>query len=66
MRIKMPIIKKLVQIGTSKAIIIPSAYLEYWRMKGKTICEFGVDINKKIVLTPIFKVMAEEDKTGHK
>lgn len=50
----MPIIKKLVRVGDSKAIIIPSSYLKYWSKKGKLLKEFGVKINKKIVLTPIF------------
>lgn len=57
--------KKLVQIGGSKAIIIPSSYLDYWQMKGKEIHEFGMEINRKIVLEPIFTdVPKQEPKEG--
>ena len=51
----MPMIKKLVQVGGSKAVIIPNSYLDYWQLKGKIIYEFGLEINKKIVLIPIFE-----------
>ena len=65
MLIIMPIIKKLVQVGGSKALIIPNSYLNYWQLKGKEIHEFSVVINKKIVLEPIFTdIPKQEPKEG--
>jgi len=51
--------KKLVQVGGSRAIIIPNSYLKYWKLKGKTINEFGLEINKKLILEPILEDITE-------
>ncbi len=51
----MPLKRKLVSIGNSKAVVIPHDYLEYYRKKGKTIKEVGLEINKKIIILPIFE-----------
>lgn len=58
----MPMRKKLVQVGGSRAVIIPNSYLNYWCLKGKIIHEFGIEINKKIILKPIFKDIKSEIK----
>ena len=50
----MAILRKLISIGNSKAIIIPHDYLEYHRKNGKIIREVGLEINDKIIINPIF------------
>jgi antitoxin component of MazEF toxin-antitoxin module len=51
----MPLKRKLVSIGNSKAVVIPHDYLEYYWKKGKIIKEVGLEINKKIIILPIFE-----------
>lgn len=56
--------KKLFQIGNSKALIIPKSYLDYWQLKGKEIHEFGMKMNRKIVLEPIFTDIPKQEPKG--
>jgi hypothetical protein len=51
----MPLKRKLVSIGNSKAVVIPHDYLEYYRNQGKNIKEVVLEINKKITILPIFE-----------
>jgi hypothetical protein len=57
----MPLIKNLIKISHSKALIIPHNYLEYYKLQGKEINQFRLDINKKIILTPIFEEIPESN-----
>ena len=51
----MKIIKKLIKISGSRGIIIPHDYLAYYeQLKGKTINKVSIEINKKLIITPIF------------
>lgn len=63
--INMAILKKLIRVGGSKAIVIPNSYLSYWKLKGKTINEVGLKINKNIIIEPIF-IDIEKDPGQHK
>jgi len=56
-------IKKLIKVGESQAVTIPAAYLQFWHRLGKEIREFELEINKKIVLTPILTDIKEETKS---
>jgi hypothetical protein len=58
----MPILKRLIKINESKAIVIPYSYFEYYRSKGKEINEVSLEIDKKIIIEPIFKDIAAEPK----
>jgi len=50
----MPIIRKLIQVGTSKAITIPKSWLEYFKIhEGIEITEVAVEINKILKIMPI-------------
>jgi len=60
----MPLKRKLVCIGNSKAVVIPHDYLEYYQKQGKTIKEVGLEINKKIIILPIFEEIEAEAPTN--
>jgi len=52
----MPLIKKLIKIHGSKAIVIPCSYFEYYLTKGKKIDKVSLELNgEKIIITPIFR-----------
>jgi hypothetical protein len=51
----MPLKKNLIKISHSKALIIPHDYLAYYELlKGKTINKVNIEINKKLIISPIF------------
>lgn len=58
----MPILKRLIKINESKAVVIPYNYFEYYRRKGKEIHEVSLEINEKIIITPIFENVKESNK----
>ena len=52
----MALIRKLIQVGGSRAVTIPSTWLDYHEKKnGQTIKKVGIEINGKIVIWPILK-----------
>jgi antitoxin component of MazEF toxin-antitoxin module len=52
---KMPIIRKIIGVGASKAVSIPKSWLEYWeRESGQKITEVAVEIDKVLTISPIF------------
>jgi len=54
-------LRKLVTIGDSKAVIIPAEYLSYYeKIKGKKIKQVGIKIDEKIIIDPIFKDDSKE------
>jgi hypothetical protein len=56
----MPLIKKLIKIHGSKAIVIPSSYFEYYLAKGKKIDKVSLELNgEKIIITPILNDLNE-------
>jgi hypothetical protein len=60
----MALLRKLVSIGDSKAVIIPCDYLEYYKKQGKKIKQVGLEINKVIVIKPIFEDISVGDDKG--
>jgi len=55
--IKIPLIRKLFNVGkSSKGIILPKSWLIYHEKKnGKKISEIGMEINGKIIVWPILQ-----------
>jgi len=63
----MPILKKLIRLNESKAIVIPHNYFEYYRSKGKEIKKVSIELGKKIVIKPIFEEIQNNNlKEGKK
>lgn len=51
--------KKIIKIGSSKAMIIPSSYIRYWEMMGKQLKGFDIKVADNLVLRPIFEEIDE-------
>lgn len=50
----MPIIRKIIQVGTSKAVSLPKSWLQLIeRETGKPIKEVAVEVNGILTITPI-------------
>ena len=49
------LLKKVTNIGESRAIIIPAAYFRYWRTKGVDVNEFLMEVDEdgRLVLAPV-------------
>jgi len=58
----MPILKKLIKINESKAVVIPYSYFKFYRSMGKEINEVSLEIDKKIILEPILVDIKTEEK----
>jgi len=54
----MALLRKIVDVGNSKAVTIPRSYLDYWQRKGKEITQVELVINDKILISPVFKKIA--------
>lgn len=47
----MPLVKKLIRIGkSSRAVIIPSEWLEYYEKQGLSIEQVLMELNGKIIM----------------
>ena len=57
----MAVLRKLINIGNSKAIIIPKEYIEFYEQQGKIFNTVGMQINDKIILEPIFENIVRGD-----
>lgn len=51
----MELIRKLVRVGTSRAVVIPANYIESIEKKGKKFTKVKMTLNDKIVLEPILE-----------
>jgi hypothetical protein len=51
----MPIVRKIIQVGkTSKAVIIPKSWLEYYEeQQGKPIETVAIEVNRVLKIEPI-------------
>lgn len=50
----MPLIRKVIQVGTSKAVSLPKSWLELIERKtGKTIKEVAVEVDGVLTIQPI-------------
>ena len=52
----MPIVRKVIDVGkTSKAVILPKSWLEYYEEEsGKQIESVAMEVNKVLTIQPIF------------
>jgi len=49
----MPIIRKVIQVGTSKAVSLPKSWLEYYEREiGKEIRLVAIEVDKKLEIVP--------------
>jgi antitoxin component of MazEF toxin-antitoxin module len=52
----MPIIRKILQHGDSKAVTIPKSWLQNAEQEaGKKIIAFALEVNGKITIQPVFE-----------
>lgn len=50
----MPIIRKVIQVGSSRAVTIPKSWLEYLRKEtGAEITEVAIEVNRVLKVSPI-------------
>lgn len=58
----MPIVRKVIDIGkTSKAVILPKSWLEYYEKEtGKHIDSVAIEVNKILTIQPIFTEEKEQ------
>jgi len=54
---ELPLIRKIIAIGkTSKAVIIPKSWLEYYEKKeGRSINAVAMEVNKVLKIKPILQ-----------
>ena len=58
----MPIIRKIIQVGTSKAVTIPKGWLEYLRKEtGCDVTEVAIEVDRVLKIMPI---LPENEKKG--
>ena len=51
---KMPLIRKVIQVGTSKAVSLPKSWLDLIeRETGKSVKEVAVEVNGFLTIQPI-------------
>lgn len=59
----MPIIRKIIQVGTSKAVSLPKSWLELIeRETGKSVKEVAVEVNGVLTIKPILPKEKEPAK----
>jgi antitoxin component of MazEF toxin-antitoxin module len=52
----MPLIQKLIRVGDSHAVTIPKTWLLYYeKQNGQKIREVAVEINGKLIISPILQ-----------
>lgn len=58
---KMPIIRKVIDVGRSKAVTIPKTWLDYYEKEaGKQIEAVAMEVNKVLTIKPIFTEEAQK------
>jgi antitoxin component of MazEF toxin-antitoxin module len=58
----MQIIRKLIQVGASKAVSLPKSWIESAeRNAGGKITALALEVNDTIILQPIFETKKKED-----
>ena len=51
---KMPLIRKIIEVGTSRAVTIPKDWLEFYEKQfGKPIEEVAIEVNKVLKIIPL-------------
>jgi len=50
----MPIIRKLIRIGRSRAITLPKGWLDYYeQQEGKKVEAVAIEVNRKLTIEPL-------------
>jgi antitoxin component of MazEF toxin-antitoxin module len=58
----MALIRKVIQVGTSKAVSLPKSWLTFYeRQSGQSIKEVSVEVNGKLIISPIFATAVMKD-----
>ncbi len=58
----MPLIRKVIQIGTSKGVTLPKSWLEFYKEKtGQEIKEVTIEVNSFLKIQPYTKHEEEEE-----
>lgn len=56
----MPIIRKIMNLKTSKAVCLPKSWVEYYeREAGCKITEVAIEVNRVLTITPILSKKEE-------
>lgn len=59
----MPIIRKVVEIGNSKAIFIPKSWFEFYEEEtGEKMERVAIEVNRVLTITPLHKKKEPTDK----
>ena len=57
----MPIIRKVIDVGASKAVTIPKSWLDYYREKtGQPILKVTIEVNNVLQIAPFFPTSEKE------
>jgi len=57
----MPIVRKLIQVGSSKAVSIPKSWIEYYEKEtGRKMESLAMEVNHVLTLKPIFEKTKEK------
>jgi antitoxin component of MazEF toxin-antitoxin module len=57
----MPIIRKILDIGNSRAITIPKSWFEFFEKEsGQEINEVAIEIDRVLTISPIFQTKKKE------
>jgi len=60
----MPIIRKVIELGNSKAICIPKSWFEYYEKEtGQKIDEVSIEVNRELKILPY--TPKKEKETEH-
>jgi antitoxin component of MazEF toxin-antitoxin module len=52
----MPLIQKIIHVGTSRAVTIPKTWLDYYEKEnGQKIEEVAIEVNGKLTIRPLLK-----------
>jgi hypothetical protein len=60
----MPIVRKVMNLRTSRAICLPKSWLEYFEKEaGLEILEVAIEVDRVLTISPIFLKQSTEPKT---
>jgi len=59
----MPIIRKVILVGNSKAVCIPKSWFEYYEKEtGQKISEVTIEVNRELKILPYIPKKEPEEK----
>jgi antitoxin component of MazEF toxin-antitoxin module len=61
----MPIVRKIIDVGTSKAVTLPKGWLEYLQKQtGVEITQVAIEVNRVLKIEPILPQKTQEAATN--